>query len=334
LEIHGATTPPGRMQSIGSPLLATEGGVKQITVLHTQREFHTKLGNTMTDAGNDATPIPSVTSDDETLNESTTTTTTTTTTERPIVRTMEEVDETKTPVAVVTGTDDEDETVPEQDAAAMDAFEAAGVIEHVLQCSLCECDAKFEDEETHAVYCSAECRDKARQPERLAVLISTKLSLNDIVYPGGGDATAPYGGADQKTTSIGETVVYQSTPQMESGVHVCMLYAQFKPVTYNSELVENEDGSIVFPEEEVIFLRHDRELCLLRVEQGLAEVTLYDSDKKPRISYFMTSALGDQTVVPSRTYYTIKNRDEAITLKVSKTLVSAVAAAAAAGTAL
>jgi hypothetical protein len=284
----------------------------------------------MTDAGNDATPIPSVTSggdDDETLNESTTSTVT-----RPVVRTMEkddeEVDETKTPVVVVAETGDggdDDETVPEQDVAAMDAFEAAGVVEHVLQCSLCECDAKFEDEETHAVYCSPGCRDKARQPERLAVLISTKLSLNDIAYPEDtAHAKTPYGGdASQKTMSIGESLVYGT----ESGGCVRMLYAQFKPVTYNSELVENEDGSIVFPEEEVVFLRHTRELCVLRVEQGLAEVTLYDSEKKPRITYFMTSALGDQTVIPSLTYYTVKNRDEAITLKVSRLLVAAAAAA-------
>ena len=242
--------------------------------------------------------------------------TTTTALVRPGVMTMEPT------VIPTTTTTTPDDDVPSPSTHEEEEEAATTVADH-FQCSLCDQVARFEDDETHTIYCSDTCRDKIKCPEKVIFLLCTKQCLETITPP---PSTLVGGDSRQMTKTIGERLVY-ATPEDAAtaaccGVNVRILFSQFTPVNYNADLEENEEGFIVFPEDENILVCHEKELCILRVEQGRAEVTLFDYDKKPRVTYNLTATLAHQLIIPDRTYYAIKNREETITLKVSKTLVS------------
>ncbi len=188
--------------------------------------------------------------------------------------------------------------VPVVMVGTLDAVEAIATVVEYEPCSRCPITAEFEDPDTHAVYCSDKCRDEARLPEKSVICLVTRDLLCEI------------------PEQSGEKRVYSS----ENDTVVCTLL-MLKPPQFG-ELEFNEDGTLLFPEDhEPLMMYHPAQLCVLRIEQGTAQIDVFDCIKKLRASYHLHSARRDQCIVPRGTCYSVRNINFDVTLKLSRTLI-------------
>jgi hypothetical protein len=159
-------------------------------------------------------------------------------------------------------------------------------------CAQCENIAKWFEKETDIPFCSIECQQKVRQPEGYVCLISMKESImNDV-----------------------SSIDYNIDLYNHNNIHIIIQMirpSSSSALEYMRRLKYDEETT-----DDLKIERHEKELRIIRAEQGLGKIILYDIDKERRKIFYISSKKGDQIIIPRMTYYSISNHSDT-TLKLS-----------------